>query len=68
MFYCDKYLLWQQFMQQIFCLVFLNKIVLSPLLNQILQIVSVLLHLPQQALKDQAHCVAAVIKQCIHFC
>ena len=62
MFYRDKYLLWQQFMQQMLCLVFLNKIVLGPLLNQILQIVSVLLHLPQQAVKDQAHGVAAGIK------
>jgi hypothetical protein len=55
-------------MQQLFCLVFLHKIILSPLLDQILQIVSVLFHLHQQALQDQAHGVAADMQKSISFC
>ena len=55
-------------MQHIFCLVFLNKIVLGPFPEQILQIVSVLLHLHQQALQDQAHGVEADIKQHMNIC
>ena len=49
------------------CLVFLNKIVLSPLLDQILQIVRVLLHVDQQAFQNQAHGLAADMKQNVHF-
>ena len=46
-------------MQKMFGSVFLNQIVLGPLLDQVLQVVGVLLHPDQQALKNKAHGLTA---------
>ena len=50
-------------MQKMFGSVFLNHIVLGPLLDQVLQVVGVLLHPDQQALKNKPQGVTATKKK-----
>ena len=50
-------------MQKMFGSVFLNHIVFGPLLDQVLQVVGIMLHPDQQALKNKAHGLTAKKKQ-----